>query len=162
MLRNLSDIQRGIIIGIILVITTLINYSFNTGVYVFSCLCLTIGFAVGFYYEFDNKILPYIFGSVLIGTIISRMIFIDEALITLIVVSLVFALIAIGFVYIFSRTMEYFVVRGIISTKTIIVYVISIIVLSAFSGGIITTMSFIIQPDVDIIRMFIKWRMEAH
>ncbi|KFZ27435.1 MAG: Cyclic di-GMP phosphodiesterase response regulator RpfG [Candidatus Izimaplasma bacterium HR2] len=157
MLRNLSDIQRGIIIGIILVITTLINYSFNTGVYVFSCLCLTIGFAVGFYYEFDNKILPYIFGSVLIGTIISRMIFIDEALITLIVVSLVFALIAIGFVYIFSRTMEYFVVRGIISTKTIIVYVISIIVLSAFSGGIITTMSFIIQPDVDIIRMFIKW-----
>ena len=48
-------------------------------------------------------------------------------------------------------------VRGIISIKTIFVYIISIVVLSAISAGILTIMSFIYEGNDELFQVFGKW-----
>lgn len=78
MLLNLSNFQRGMFIAFIVFLTTLSNYFFNTGSFVASWFFITIGFALGFYLIFGNKVLPYIFAGILLSNILSRILFIDE------------------------------------------------------------------------------------
>ena len=157
MLSGLNDNQRGLSVALIIFLTTISNYFFNEGSFVASCFCISIGFALGFYFYFGNKLLPYLFGSILFSNIISRILFFDESFGINLSKSLGFSIISLLVIYIMKNLTELFGSKDKIGFKSGTIFILGSIAVSVLAGVLITTLMMVNDAPGTIYEIFIKW-----
>lgn len=154
---NLSDIQKRLLTGVVLFLATSTNYIFISGGFIASCFCITIGLALGIYYNFEKKIIYYIFSSIFLSHIVFRYLFLDEQLYKILYVSLGLSLVSVLVLYIMRRIAFAFNIIDSISLRNSFIYIASTLTVSILAGILITNLMIISNSSLDIIQLFLKW-----
>ena len=149
MLGNLSTRKRNIVIFFALFITTALNYFFNNGTFESACICISIGFAIGFYFYYGKDTLKYILLGILLASLISRVIFLDETLISTTAKSVGFVGVNLFIMVVLKKIVTSFNVLYTVSLKSTTIFITSSILLSVFAGLIIAIMTIFNEVELD-------------
>ncbi len=157
MLGNLSTRKRNIVIFFALFITTALNYFFNNGTFESACICISIGFAIGFYFYYGKDTLKYILLGILLASLISRVIFLDETLISTTAKSVGFIGVNLFIMVVLKKIVTSFNVLYTVSLKSTTIFITSSILLSVFAGLIIAIMTIFNEVELDLFRVFLRF-----
>ena len=133
------------------------KYFLTSGDFVASCFCITIGFAAGFYFYFGEKLLPYIFGSVLLSNILLRLIFVDETIIVSILISVGFAIVTTLISYILRRLVGKTIFSNASYLGKSMPYLLTTILVSFIGGILISLIMLLDNSSGTLLEVFIKW-----
>ncbi len=157
MINILLEKKANIIVFLTLFITTWLNYVFNNGTFESVCFCLAIGFAIGFYFYGDRKTLLYITSGILIGSIFSRLIYVDEIIISSILKSIGFTVVNILIITVLKKVVNPNPSNDEVSLRNVLTFTVSTVVLSLFAALFLTIMTVFNEIELDLITVFLRF-----
>ena len=157
MLTGFSDNKKMIFAFIFVFLTTMLNYFFNDGSFQAACICVSIGFALAFYFAYDKKMLLPITLGLFLSTIVSRILFVDEVLLSTILKSIGFTGVNLFIIIVFKQAAVAFDIINEVSLKSTIVFVTMSILLSIVGAALISVMTMFNEIQLDIVRVFIRF-----
>ena len=157
MFKNLNPVKKGLLVFSILFIITFLNYYLTFGSQITSSFNITIGFALGFYFYSENKILPFVFFSIFLAHIIARLIFSDYIFIDIIWISLGQTIINILIIYMMKKISFAFGMINKINVRSTLVFFGTAAIVSIIAGVLITNMMLFISDAVLNFETIVKW-----
>lgn len=157
MLKNTNNLSHGLFVAFILFITIIPNYFFNTGSMYTSYFGISIGLSIGFYFQYSNKIIPYIISSIFLSHLISRIIFANENNWDSLIIAVVFTVIIFVVSYVMRKIIISFKLENTLNFRASAIFFIGALIVSVFAGSMIAyVMSVVKYPD-NILDIFYKW-----
>ncbi len=157
MLNRLTKNQLNIVIGLVMLLTTFLGYYYIDDDFLASAMWPAVGFAVGFYYVYENKVLPGLILGILVANLIARFTLLDEEVYITILFSIVFSFANLIEAFLFNKLMVIPKKIRRLSLKTTLLYIHATIA-SSMTGAIISVSIILISNhSTNFFTMFTKW-----